>query len=238
MMIMSELRRLYEVQLLEAKLDVLSLALKELPVLEEYRALQAEALEMKKKTGLLESKLDGQRKRLKSLELDLQKVEEESKATQCLLYSGKVSNPKELAQLSDKAGLLQRERSKAEDSVLHAMEAAEETEKSLSAFREKLQSLADRLHRLQKQGSHELSGLKGQITAHQQEREKLLAGISDKLLSQYQELKPRFRDTALVLVDGEVCGGCRVALSTNLKNRLCNPAMLLFCENCGRILVP
>lgn len=235
---MSELRQLYEVQLLEAKLDSLGLALKELPVLAEYRTLQAEALEMKNSFGLLESKLNEQRKRLKRLELDLQKVEEENKTTQTLLYSGKVSNPKELAQLVDKAGLLQRERSKAEDSVLQAMEVAEETEKSLSAFREKLQSLAGRLHSLKTKGTLELSGLKGQIMAHQQEREKLLAGISDKLLSHYRELKPRFRDTALVLVDGEVCGGCRVALSTNLKNRLCNPAMLLFCENCGRLLVP
>lgn len=235
---MSELRRLYEAQLLEAKLDSLNLALKELPVYEEYRKLQAEAAEVSKAAGLLQGRLEEQRKRLNHLELDMQKVEEESKTTQVLLYSGKVSNPKELAQLEAKAGSLQRERSKTEDSVLQAMEAAEDTERSLSACREKQQSLAGRLHKLKTQGTLEMSVLKEQIREHQQEREKLLAGISEKLLSQYRELRQRFRDTALVPVDGEVCGGCRVSLSTNLKNRLCNPAALLTCETCGRILVP
>ncbi len=235
---MSELRRLYEVQLLDAKLDCLSLALKELPVYEEYRQLQAEAADADKTAGLQERRLDGLRKQLKSLELDLRTVEEESKAVQALLYSGKVGSPKELEQLMAKAGSLQRERSKAEDSVLQAMEAVEETEKALLAHSEKQQSLADRLRRLKTKGTLELSGLKEQIRELRQEREKLLPGISDKLLSHYHELRERFRDTALVPVDSEVCGGCRVALSTNLKNRLCNPVALLFCENCGRLLVP
>jgi len=235
---MSELSRLYQVQLLEAKLDSLTLALKELPVYEEYRKLQAEEAEAKQAAGLLEDRLNGQQRRLKSLELDMQQVEDESKTTQELLYSGRVSNPKELAQLMDKAGTLQLERGRTEDKVLQAMEIAEETERSLSALREKQQSLADRLHRLQKQGAREVSGLKEQIREHQLERDKLLAGISAKLLSNYHELRQRFRDTALVPVEGDVCGGCRVSLSTNQKNRLCNPAALLTCENCGRILLP
>lgn len=235
---MSELSRLYEMQMLEAKLDRLRKTLKELPVYEEFRRLQAKTNEGKEAAGLVEGKLDEERRNLESLELAVQEVTEESRAVQARLYSGTVTSAKELSQLEVRAILLQRERKKAEDNAFLAMEAVEEMEKALASAREKQQSLMIKLHSLQKQGNLEISGIKEQIRECQEEREKLLATVSEKLLNHYRELQQRFKGKPLAPVEGEVCGGCRVSLSSNLKNRLCNPAAVVTCENCGRMLIP
>jgi uncharacterized protein len=235
---MGELAKLYELQQLELELDKLKKALKELPVYEEFRKLQSEVSDAKEAIGWTETKLQEQNRRIKRLEMDVEKALQESKAVQARLYSGSVKNAKELEQLESKGKALLRDREKAEETLLLGMEACDDLEKALAKAKQEHASLNQKLRELQQQGNEKIREFKDKIQVCQAGREQLLQDISSLLLKNYREMRQRFHGRPLACVEAGVCGGCRVSVSSNLRNRLCNPEAVVICENCGRILVP
>ena len=146
---MGELSVLYELQQADLKLDLLRKNLKELPVFEEFKKLQAETADAKEAIGWAENKLVEQRKRARRLEMDMEEAETQSKAIEEKLYDGSVNNAKELSQLEEKGKELQRERKKHEETVLLSMEAVEELEASLATAKAKHKDKTVKLKALQ-----------------------------------------------------------------------------------------
>jgi hypothetical protein len=234
---MGELHILYQLQQVEANLDNLRRKLKELPVYAEFKKIQQEVADMRESVGWAESKLEEQRKRLRRFEQDLQKTEQESKDVQATLYSGTISQAKELEQLEIKSKALVRDREKEEENMLLAMEAAEDVEKALLQSNEKLSALTVKLREVKQRGNEEIRCMKEEISGVEKSRDELVGQVSEKLLSDYRDMFPRFHGRPLARVKGDICEGCRVSLSSHLVNRLCNPQTVVHCENCGRILV-
>ncbi|MBS4030235.1 MAG: hypothetical protein KGZ63_02275 [Clostridiales bacterium] len=235
---MGELSVLYELQQAELKLDLLWKNLKELPVFEEFKRLQAETADSKEAVGWAESKLAEQRKRAKRLEMDMQEAETQSKVIETKLYDGSVNNAKELSQLEEKGKELRREREKHEEFVLLSMEAVEELEASLATAKANHKDKMLKIRELQKSGNEEIERLKDEIKFHQEQRDILLQQVSKELIEGYREKRKRYNGRPLALVTGDTCSGCRVSISSRTKNFLCNPNAVVVCDNCGRILVP
>jgi uncharacterized protein len=235
---MGETAVLYELQQLELELDKLKKKLKELPVYAEFKQLQSEVADKKEAIGWAQTKLEEQRKRIRRLEMDVEKSQQESKAIQAKLYSGAVKNSKELEQLQSKGKALQREKDKTEENMLLVMEASDELEKSLSKSKQDYSNYTRKLKDLQQRGNQEIRELKEKILGCQQSRDQLMQQISSPLLDNYRELRVRYHGRPLARVEAGACGGCRVSISSNLQNILCNPEAVVSCENCGRILVP
>src|SRR4030065_491934 len=80
----------------------------------------------------VEAKLDGLRKQVRELELEVGGIEEKLKHNQDRLYSGQVRNPKELKSLQEEAAALRRHRSQLEDGELELMIAIEGGEAELA----------------------------------------------------------------------------------------------------------
>ncbi|MBS4022591.1 MAG: hypothetical protein KGZ79_09230 [Dethiobacter sp.] len=235
---MGELATLYDLQQLELELDRLKKTLKELPVYSEFKKLQSEVADAKEAIGWTETKLNEQRKRIKRMEMDAEKVQQESKEVQAKLYSGAVRSSKELEQLESKGKALLREKDKAEETLLLAMEAYEELETAITTAKNNHNAINQKLRELQQQGNKEIKGLKDRIQHCQAARDQLREQIGSVLLESYGEMRPRFHGRPLARVVAGICGGCRVSISSNLTNRLCNPEAVVTCENCGRMLVP
>ena len=234
---MSEMKLLFELQQIEEKLDKLQKTLKQLPVFAEFKKIQVQAADAKESCGWAESKLSEHRKRVKRLDNELQKAEQEHKEIQDTMYAGE-QNAKELEQLERKSAVLQREKGKHEETVITAMEGTEELEKAYMKAKEEHAAISKDLRALQKTGNEQINELKQEILAYREKRDLLVAKISGPLLAEYREKGKQFNGRPLALVNGEICGGCRVSISSNVKARLSIPDCKIICENCDRILIP
>jgi predicted nucleic acid-binding Zn-ribbon protein len=235
---LGEVSDLYRLQQLELDIDKTRKELKGLPVYAQFKKLQSEVADNREFLSWTESKLAEQRKRTRRLEMEVEKLLQESKDIQARLYSGTIKSAKELEQMENKNKALLRDKNKTEEDLFLALETLEELEAKLLAGRETLDDNSQRLRDMQREGNKEIKSYKDQITALETERDDLRSRISPSLLDNYDTMRVRYHGRPLAHLERDTCSGCRMSVSSNLQNRLCNPAAIINCENCGRLLVP
>jgi uncharacterized protein len=236
-MTMGELHLLLKIQQLELKLDKLQKTLKELPVFAEFKVLQVQAADAKEALGWAEGKLQEHQKRTRRLESRLHMTEEEHKELRSRLYSATGQSARELEQLERKEQTLRAERNKQEEDLLLAMQGTEDLEAALARASAENSELQKQLREKQKAGNEEINRLKEEIRACREERDQLLSKIAVSLVEEYREIRKRFAGRPIAVLEGEICGGCRVSVSSRIRAKLHDPAAKIYCENCGRILV-
>jgi len=71
------------------------------------------------------------------------------------------------------------------------------------------------------------------------QKKKISKGIEDRLLNIYNNLRATSKNgLAVVKVDRGACGGCFSSITAQHNLNIKLRKDILFCENCGRILVP
>jgi len=90
-----------------------------------------------------EKKLSRQRTKLRDRELEMRSLTNKIASVEDRLYSGRIKNPKELANLQGEVQYLKRRKGELEDQVLEAMIEVEESETSVTEQRERLARLKD-----------------------------------------------------------------------------------------------
>jgi hypothetical protein len=173
---------------------------------------------------------------LRSLEMDLQGVNERIASTKERLYGGRVSNPKELSNLQQDLQYTDSSRRKLEDDVLTTMVKLEECEKAVSVATEKLTDMDRAWHDQQASLSVRIEQLQAQITGLQGQRADVARRLSAGDLALYEDLKRQKGGRAVALLTAEMCQGCRVTVSTSKAQRVRRGTALVTCTNCGRIL--
>ncbi|MCX6354651.1 MAG: C4-type zinc ribbon domain-containing protein [Candidatus Aureabacteria bacterium] len=128
------------------------------------------------------------------------------------------------------------ENSRIEDKILEIMEQVEEKERLVKEHEDVLKGERERITVEEKKVEGEIAKLGEQIVALQVERDKLLPGISPKVLSKYQRIFKNKRDTAIVPLVDYTCGGCHMLLPPQAANNVRKLDELVICENCSRIL--
>jgi predicted nucleic acid-binding Zn-ribbon protein len=153
------------------------------------------------------------------------------------LYSGTVTNSKELQNIQHEVDLLKTQRSKLEDQdleVLAKLEAAEE--ERTSALREVEQHEARRAREVESLRG-ESSRLNDALTRSQAKRVAQKSAIDGRAVALYEDLRRRKGGQGVVRIQGSACSGCRVQLPDAVRRRAMSPNQLAQCPNCERILV-
>jgi predicted nucleic acid-binding Zn-ribbon protein len=81
-----------------------------------------------------------------------------------------------------------------------------------------------------------IESLKKEIVTVENSRQEQESKVSKSIFMQYERLREGRDGVGLVLVDGESCGGCGMALRPQLINQAQKAQELIFCDNCSRIL--
>jgi len=150
------------------------------------------------------------------------------------LYDGSIHNAKEAVSVEDESRHRRDERGATEDRVLAAMEQVEAAQASDGAARTALaaveESRAARVPRAKAEGREATARLK----AMQEQRMALASATPPALLTRYERVRTTTRPAVVALNHGS-CGGCGVAVSTALQQKVAADD-LVQCLNCGRLL--
>jgi predicted nucleic acid-binding Zn-ribbon protein len=174
--------------------------------------------------------------RARDLDLEIKSIAQKIKLTDDNLYSGKVKNPKEMAEMQEEIAALQRHQRQLEDELLEAMMKTDEGQDEVAAAQ---QSLTDtqseqvsahaELHAEKQQLEAELVGLETQRAAG-------AAAIDATSLKAYEALRPRKAGRAVALLKGNSCSACAIQQTTMMVQQVQMGKGLIYCASCGRIL--
>jgi predicted nucleic acid-binding Zn-ribbon protein len=230
---MSRTQYLYELQQVDIEAENTSRRLHEIAAqlgesgeLERARKMVADA----------QAHLAKCRARMQDLDLEVAGLTEKIKADEQRLYSGRVSNPKELAGLQEEVASLKRRREKKEEDLIEAMVAAEEAEAGLADARAILTQVGETWRAGQGTLVDEQAGLQARLEQLADQRTSLVVAIGPEDLATYERLRQRKGGRAVVIIANSICQGCRMSPPTSQLQQAQMGRDLVFCNNCGRIL--
>ena len=153
------------------------------------------------------------------------------------MFSGGVSNPKELSALQAEVESLKRKKTTLEDELLEAMlgrEQATSTINGLTKEREETATEAADLNSVVEERTGEISG---ELGTHTATRTEIAGTIADDLMKLYEQLRASKGGVGAAGLEAGTCLGCHTKLPQRELERMRAEGGLQRCDNCRRILV-
>jgi predicted nucleic acid-binding Zn-ribbon protein len=167
------------------------------------------------------------------IELLEQKIAREEKR----LFSGAVSNPKELTSLQAEVASLRARRAGQEDALLEVMVNAEQAGETLEKLRAERTTLAAEAAELGAQAEVHTSRIASELAEHAGRAEALRQGIPEDILALYDTIRASRNGVGAAALVGGTCQGCHTKLPARDAERMRAEGGLQRCDNCRRILV-
>lgn len=183
-----------------------------------------------------EHNLRQMRVRLADAEVTLRAKEDSRKSHEKRLYGGLVKKMEEVTAVEHEIDALKKAVSDLETVILEAMDAIEAAETGITALTGTVQKREAELAAVVARYRREASVLQQEISAVQGERAAAAAAVAPAILARYESIRKRTGDTGLALVEGHICGGCRLPVPGLTMNALTGTQDLTTCDTCGRIL--
>ena len=228
---------LLQLQRVDSTIDRLQARLAHLPEQAALDALEAKAQELDAQIAERQAVFDDVSTRQRRLDFEVDTLVQKIKAESGRLYSGVVSNAKELQDISREVEALKRRKSVLEDNDLEVMEERDGVEKELEALTNERSSLAAQIER-GRVARDEAAGETGlQLTGAEAERQRWVPRVDPQLLKVYDTIRASKGGVgAAAMVDG-TCQGCHMRLPAQEAERVRTTGGLVRCDECQRILV-
>lgn len=230
---MSRTQPLYELQQVDIESEHVSRRLKEIAA---SLGDSTELNRARKMVGGAESRLAKLRAQMHNLDLEVSGLSQKIETNEQHLYSGRVTNPKELGNLQDEVASLKRWREKKEEDLLEAMVATEEAEAALVDAQAILLQVSETWQGRQADLVDEQARLQTRLEELGIQRDSLRATVGPQDLTTYQRLRQQKAGLAVAAVKEGICQGCRMNPPSSQVQHARSGNELVFCNNCGRIL--
>ena len=190
---------------------------------------------------LAQSRLNAEQKNLEELkhqrreaEADLDDVTSKINNANQQLYGGRITNPKELANLQHEVNTLKDINDQLETKTLEIIDRVEAAEKTVAAANADYQKLESEWQEEQQQLAADIALLQKNLAELAEKRQLISSQIESPALSLYERVRQQ-KKQAVSKVEQGICRACRISVSaSNLqKARGGQPVQ---CGSCGRIL--
>ena len=151
------------------------------------------------------------------------------------LYSGKVTNIKELSGLQEEFEQLKSKLKQKDDRVLEVMGEVDAAQKSLRVQEQKFGDVEAQWRREQEKLAQESSTLQAIIAQLDKKRGATAGEIATNHLKVYEELRGTMQGKVVAKLEQGKCQGCRLSLSIDELKRVRGPN-LVQCSSCHRIM--
>ncbi|HEX2040975.1 MAG TPA: C4-type zinc ribbon domain-containing protein [Acidimicrobiales bacterium] len=236
---MSVLETLLVVQELDTARDQLEHRRATLPERAELAAAEARLAVVDARVAEAQGRRDEIGGRESRLEQEVSRTESRIVEIEKRLYSGTVSASRELTAMSEEVDALKARRSSLEDDVLLAMEEAEPVDAELATLAEERAGVVADIERLRSAVGAAEEVIDADLATRRSEREAAAAGVPGDLLATYERLRAKLGGVGAARLVGPSCTGCHLTLPATELDRIKRepPDTLVFCDQCGRILV-
>ena len=175
---------------------------------------------------------------IKDLELEVASLTQKIADVDELLYSGKLKNPKELAERQDELASLKRRLDIKEEDLVLAIKAEDKNKTVLDNASTKLKLARKELKQRKADLIAEQKRLKQEVQKNLRDRKALVANIPESDYQHYRQLRKKLRGQAVAaIVHEEICSFCHVGQTTTDVQNIRQNNEYIYCGNCGRILV-
>jgi predicted nucleic acid-binding Zn-ribbon protein len=202
--------------------------------------MQSESVQLINARNLVTStKSEVTRLRVKQMDLSLENdgLCDKAKRSEDRLYSGLVTNPKELADLQHEIESLGRRIAILEDDLLEVMMFVEEAENNQEAAVETLNRIESDWQETFDRSKKEQAELMERLAILTDQNSQLFAILHPQSLQAYENAKRRAGDLAVVALKNGRCRGCLLTVSST-KRKVVDEGQMVTCDSCGRILCP
>jgi hypothetical protein len=153
------------------------------------------------------------------------------------LFSGNVSNPKELGALQAEVAMLKRKKGEKEDELLEVMLQREQANETLARLQAERAEAAAEAEQLQQKVTVLTGEIEAKLATHGSARAEIASALPDDLLKLYDQIRASKAGVGAAALEAGTCQGCHTKLPAKEIERLRAEGGLQRCDNCRRILV-
>jgi hypothetical protein len=153
------------------------------------------------------------------------------------LYSGKITNPKELASINEEVISLKLKMDEKETELLELMEALDEISKNLEKKRMDLSKTSEEIKKNELELARKEKEIDQEISKSKNKRNNLAEHLDTEILKEYENLRrEKGGEVVSVLKDG-ICSCCNMQLPSIKVDSMRDSSIFYHCDFCKRILV-
>jgi predicted nucleic acid-binding Zn-ribbon protein len=171
------------------------------------------------------------------LEGEIELIDQKIAKEEQRLFSGAVSNPKELAGLQAEVASLKKRKSGLEDEDLEVMEQKESSAATLARLTAEHEELSKEAEELGRKVSELTAEIDTALQAHTAKRNEIAPDIPEDLLSLYDKIREAKSGVGAAVLEAGTCQGCHTKLPQVEFEKIRAEGGLQRCDNCRRILV-
>ena len=202
------------------------------------RTLQGDATLAKARTEhrIAQQQLQSGLQAQKEAEWALEELDQRLKQLEQRLYSGSITNSKELYAVQQETQHLRAQQSRQEEMTLEVMDATDTLREMAKQKSEALQKAEEAWSQFNATSVQRGKVLESKRQEAVTRRDQFASGIDADLLQRYETLKRSKQGRAVSKVEQNSCQWCRVILTPSELQRARASRDLQMCGNCGRIL--
>lgn len=166
----------------------------------------------------------------------LEELERRLKQQEQRLYSGSVTNAKELAALQQEIQHIRLQQSQQEETVLQMMDASEALHEAVALKTQAIHEAEQAWQIAHASADAKHEQLETKLQELRTRRAELAATLDAELVKRYEGMRKTKQGRVISKVEQNSCQWCRVILTPSELQRVRVSSDLQICSNCGRIL--
>lgn len=153
------------------------------------------------------------------------------------MYSGQVSNPKELSSLQAEVEMLKKKKGGLEDQELEAMIGRDQADSTVQTLTSEHEQAAKESEELTRKVSELTREIDAELAKHNKTRDEIASTIPSDILTLYEKIRDQRAGIGAAALENGTCQGCHTKLPAREVERLRASGGLERCDNCRRILI-
>jgi predicted nucleic acid-binding Zn-ribbon protein len=174
---------------------------------------------------------------INKIESKIKEFENNKNEIQKKIYGGVVSNIKELQALKNEDEQIERNSKELNEYANKFLTNLSLMEEKVLKIEEEVDILKENWSQIFPELKNRSDDLKTTIEKNKSDRENLFESIPDDLSMIYERLLQAKDNIAVSKVESGTCSVCRVKFPLSIEKQLVLGNDIVFCDNCGRILV-
>jgi len=228
---------LVELQFIENALSARFTEIEKLKNYPELTAAEKRLEESRSKNEELNNNFHELEIKRKKLEDSVETNNEKIKSNEKKLFSGTITDAKELSNYQAEVDILKNNNSKLEDQVLEIMEQQDPLEPGIEAIKKEMDELDSIVKRINNEIKEKHEGLKHNIEGLNKRKEDVAARMPADHLKRYNETKTKKGGIAVSVIKDNFCGVCNMEIPATKAEKFVDSETLYKCPLCGRISV-